>query len=304
MAIMTTAQFKTVCSPIMTEVFNGIYKKKPAEFSKYMEVVTGIGRSYHPETMLYGFGAAPEKTQGDGVYYDAGGEQYTFNYPYKVYSLGAAITQEAIMDGEWEGLVSNNAKHLTVSGMETKETLCANIFNRGTDATVVYGDGQPFFSAAHPQYAGTQSNLLGSAALSQTSLEASVAQIWNARDFRGKRISLKAKALLAGPSNYQQAIVLMNAQLRAGSANTDVSPFRFMDEFPDGAIKVTRFSSTTFWAVTTDVEDGLKVVQHPGGKAQLTTEGDFNSNTMRQKFTERYAVGLTNYLAAYGNAGV
>jgi hypothetical protein len=127
-------------------------------------------------------------------------------------------------------------------------------------------------------------------------------QIRNAVDNNGKRIRLTPKQIVTGPSNVFQAEVLLKSALRAGTANNDINPVKSMGMLDKGQANLSRITSTTAWWVQTDASDGLKLAKRRG--LEKSMEGDFETDSMRYKATERYAVGWTDPRGIYGTPGL
>ena len=300
---MRSTDFRSIVEPILNEEFNGIYDQRADEWQQVFKEETGIARSYQEEPVLYGFGAAPELPDGMPVTYQSGGVLFIQRYVYKVYGLAFALTKVLVEDGDHIRIGQTYARHLAQSLIETKETLCANILNRAFNGSYTGGDGVSLVNASHPIAGGTFSNVLSTAAnLSQTSLEQILVQIRNAVDNNGKRIRLTPKQIVTGPSNVFQAEVLLKSALRTGTANNDINPIKSMGSLPGGQANLARITSTTAWWVQTDAPEGLKMVKRRG--LEKSMEGDFETDNMRYKATERYAVGFTDPRALYGTAGL
>jgi hypothetical protein len=300
---MRSTDFRSVVEPILNEVFDGVYNQRADEWKQVFDERNGIARTYHEEPVLYGFGAAPELPDGMPVTYQSGGVLYNQRYVYKVYGLAFALTKVLVEDGDHIRVGQTYAKHLAQSLIETKETLCANILNRAFNGSFVGGDGVALVANNHPIVSGTFSNVLSTAAaLSQTSLEQMLIQIRNAVDNNGKRIRLTPKKIIAGPSNVFQAEVLLKSVLRAGSANNDINPVKSMGLLDGGQANLARITSSTAWWIQTDAPEGLKMMMRR--KLDKSMEGDFETDSMRYKATERYAVGWTDPRGVYGTAGV
>ena len=300
---MRSTDFRAIVEPILNQEFNGIYDQRADEWKQVFEEFTGIPRNYHEEPVLYGFGAAPELPDGMPVTYQSGGVLFINRYVYKVYGLAFALTKVLVEDGDHIRIGQTYAKHLAQSLVETKETLSANILNRAFNGTYVGGDGVALNANNHPIVNGTFSNVLSTAAhLSQTSLEQILVQVRNAVDNNGKRIRLTPKKLVVGPSNVFQAEVLLKSVLRAGTGNNDINPVKSMGLLDGGQANLSRITSTTAWWVQTDASDGLKLAKRRG--LEKSMEGDFETDSMRYKATERYAVGWTDPRAVFGTAGL
>lgn len=302
-APMRSTDFRSVVEPILSEVFDGVYDQRSDEWNKVFREQTGIPRNYHEEPVLYGFGAAPELPDGSAVTYQQGGVLFLQRYLYKVYGLAFALTKVLVEDGDHIRLGQVYAKHLAQSLVETKETLSANVLNRGFNSSYIGGDGVQLSSTSHPIAIGTFSNLLATSAnLSQTSLEQMLIQIRQAVDNNGKKIRLTPKQLVVAPGNVFQGEVLLKSVLRAGTANNDINPVKSIGLLSEGCAVLSRLTSATAWWVQTDAPEGLKLMMRRS--LEKTMEGDFESDSMRYKATERYTVGWTDPRAVYGTPGV
>jgi hypothetical protein len=300
---MRSTDFRSIVEPILNEEFNGIYEQRADEWAQVFKEFKGIPRNYHEEPVLYGFGAAPELPDGMPVTYQSGGVLFIQRYVYRVYGLAFALTKVLVEDGDHIRIGQTYARHLAQSLIETKETLGANVLNRSFTSAYPGGDGVELVATNHPIANGTFSNKLSTAAnLSQTSLEQLLVQIRNAVDNNGKRIRLTPKKLVLGPSNVFQGEVLLKSVLRAGTANNDINPVKSMGLLDGGQANLSRITSTTAWWVETDAPDGLKLAMRRG--LEKSMEGDFETDSMRYKSTERYAFGWTDPRGVYGTPGI
>jgi len=300
---MRSTDFRAIVEPILNEEFDGVYEQRVDEWRGPFREQTGIPRNYHEEPVLYGFGAAPELPDGSPVTYQAGGVLFMKRYQYRVWGLAFALTQVLVEDGDHIRIGQIYARHLGQSLIETKETLCANILNRAFNSSYPGGDGVSLVNSAHPIQAGTFSNQLSTAAaLSQTSLEQILVQVRQAVDNNGKRIRLQPRAIVAAPSNVFQAETILKSALRTGTANNDVNPIKTMGLLNEGQYNMSRLTSNTAWWVVTDAPEGLKLMMRRGLKRSM--EGDFETDTMRFKATERYIPGWTDPRAAFGTPGL
>jgi len=297
-----------VVEPILNQVFDGVYDQRKDEYKQVFAEETGIARAYQEEPMLYGMGSAPLMPDGTRVAYDQGGQLFNKRYNYDVFGMGFAMTKVLVEDGDHVRLGSIFSKHLAQSMVETLETVTVNNLNRGFNASYTGGDGSALFvnnhAAALTVAAGdaSASNLLAtSAALSQTSLEQMLIQIRQAADPRGKKITLTPKKLVVAPANMLQAEVLLKSVLRAGTNNNDLNPVNSMNLL-SGVAVLSRLTSGTAWFVTTDAQNGLKVVWRR--KLEKSMEGEFESDAVRYKTTMRFASGWTDWRGAYGTPGV
>jgi hypothetical protein len=302
-APMRSTDFRSIVEPILNEAFDGVYDQRADEWSTVFREQSGIPRNYHEEPVLYGFGAAPQLPDGSPVTYQQGGVLFLQRYVYQVFGLAFALTKVLVEDGDHIRIGQVYAKHLAQSLVETKELLAANVLNRAFNSSYAGGDGVSLSNSAHPLVSGTFSNLLATAAnLSQTSLEQMLIQVRQAVDNNGKKIRLQPTKLVVAPGNVFQAEVLLKSVLRTGTANNDINPIKSIGLLPEGASVISRLTNASNWWVQTDAPEGLKLLMRRA--LEKTMEGDFETDSMRYKATERYQVGWTDPRAVFGTPGV
>ena len=299
---MRSTDFRAIVEPILNQAFDGVYDQRKDEWKAIFDEQSGIPRSYHEEPVMFNFGAAPEMPDGSPVTYQAGGILFSKRYQYKVYGLAYAMTKVLVEDGDHVRLGSIFSRALAQALIETKETKCANELNRAFNSAFVGGDGVSLINAAHPIVNGTLSNVLATpAALSQTSLEQMLINIRDAKDNNGKKIRLTPEKLVVATANLFQAEVLLKSVLRTGAANNDINPVKSMGMLTSDTAVISRLTSPTAWFVKTDEKEGLKILMRR--KMEKSMEGDFESDSMRYKATERYETGWTNWRTLFGTAG-
>lgn len=302
---MRSTDFKAIVEPILNEGFDGVYDLRKDEWKEIFYEQKGIARAYQEEYVQYGFAAAPELPDGTPVTYQAGGVLFTQRYRPKVYGLAFALTKVLVEDSDHIALGKIHAKHLANALVETKETVAANIINRMTNASFRGGDNVSLVNASHPIVGGTFSNRLTTdAALSQTSVEQLLIQIRNAVDNNGKRIMLTPEKMVIAPANMFQAEVILKSTLRTGTANNDINAVRSKGLLSGGVVELSRLTSNTLWGITTSAnkDNGMKVIMRR--KMERSMEGDFETDSMRYKATERYAMGWTDPRCFFATPGL
>ena len=300
---MRSTDFRAIVEPVLNQFFDGVYDQRADEYKQvFDEIKATIERAYFEEPVGYGFGMAPELPDGMPITYSAGGILFNKRYQYKVFGLAFALTKVLVEDGDHISIGSTFSKHLAQSMMETKETRCANVLNRAFNTAYTGGDGICLSNVAHPIVGSTFSNVLVTpAALSQTSLEQMLIQIRKAVDNNGKKIRLTPKKLVISPDNAFQAEVLLKSVLRAGTNNNDIKPVKSMGNLDADPAILSRLTSPTAWWVKTDAPEGLKLMVRR--KLTKAMEGDFETDSIRYKATERYIEGWTDPRIVYGTAG-
>lgn len=300
-APMLSTSFRSVVEPILNEVFDGVYEQRKNEYLDIFTERNGTPRAYHEEPVMFGFPMAPELPDGQAVTYEQGGILFVKRYLYKVYGLAFALTQVLVEDGDHIRMGTIFSEHLAQSMVETKETLTANVPNRSFNAAYPGGDGVSLVNASHPISGGTASNLLSSSAvLSQTSVEQMLIQIRSAISNEGKKIRLTPVKLVVAPSNQFQAEVVCKSILRSGAANNDINPIRSMGLLKEDPSVISRLTSNVAWWIHAEYPAmrGLQVMMRRRMKKSM--EGDFETDSMRYKSTERYDPSWTEWRALWG----
>ena len=261
-------------------------------------------RAFEEEVMLSGFGNAGVKPEGSAVTFDNAQETYTSRYQHETVALAFSITEEAIEDNLYDRLSSRYTKALARSMANTKQIKAANVLNRAFNSSYTGGDGKELCATDHPlATGGTFSNELATAAdLNETSLEQSLIDIASFVDERGLKIAAQGRKLIIPKELQFTAERLMKSELRTGTADNDINPVKSMGLLGDGQANLSRITSNTAWWVQTDAPEGLKLLMRRG--LEKSMEGDFATDSMRYKATERYTVGWTDPRAVFGTPGV
>lgn len=301
---MRSTDFKQVVEPILNTVFDGVYDQRAPEYTLLFEEKDGIKRAYQEDVVLRGMPLAQEIPDGRAVPYESGGVHYVTRYPYKVYGMAFAITRILVEDGDHIRVASTFSEHMAQSLIETRETKAANVLNNAFSASYLGGDQVALCATTHPIFgAANASNRLSSdAALSQTSLEQMLIQIRQAVDDAGKKIRVAGKKLVVHPANMFQAQVLLKSTLRAGTANNDINPILTSAALEKEPVVLSRLTSSTAWFIKTDAPMGLRLLWRR--RLDKAMEGDFETDSMRYKATERFGLGWTNWRTAFGTPGL
>jgi hypothetical protein len=126
-------------------------------------------------------------------------------------------------------------------------------------------------------------------------------QVRSAVDNANKKIRLEPRKIIVAPSNLFQAEVLLKSVLRTGTTNNDINPVKSMGLLESEPCVVSRLTSNTAWFVETDAPQGLKLLMRR--RLEKSMEGDFETDSIRYKATERYAAGWTDPRAVFGTPG-
>lgn len=306
MAAISRAQLLRELLPGLNALFGLEYNRYENE---YAEVYTehSSERSFEEDQKLTGFQSAPNKDEGAATLFDTAQEGYTTRYVMETISMGFALTQEAFEDNLYGSLSARYSTELGRAMRNTKEIKAMVPFNTGFTALASggygVGDGVQLFSTAHPQVAGpTISNRPTAAVdLNETSLEAATIQIANWTDDRGKLINARVRKLLIRQDNQYVATRVLDSQLQSGTANNDVNALKVLSAVPEGFAVLHYLTDPDAWFIETDVPNGAKYFNRI--PVSEDSDGDFDTGNIRYRQRERYAFGVSDYLALWGSPG-
>lgn len=302
MSTVTTGAIAKLLWPGLNARFGNSYNEHSMEWRDLVDVEQSEKHREEDQEMT-GFGLAPVKPEGVATSYDTATQGYTSTYRHNVYSLGFIISKEAIDDNLYEKVGMQRTGSLAFSLRQTKENVVANVYNRAFNPAYTGGDGKELLATDHPSLAGNWANELTVAAdLSEASLEDLVILIGGATNSRGLKIAIKPKALVIPYQLEFEAMRILKSVGRSGTANNDINALRSMGAFPEG-VKVNHFlTDSDAFFIRTDVQEGLKLFQR--NAVEFKQDGDFDTDNLKYKGSERYSTGWSDPRALYGTPGV
>jgi len=301
MAVITTGNHPKALWPGVNKFWGTSYEKHPLECMEIFDVKSS-SKAYEEDVETLSFGLAPAKAQGAGVAYDSHSQGPTTRYTHVVYGLGYIVTKEEIDDNLYEKVSRDRAASLAFSMRTTKETVSANVLNRGFNSSYTGGDGVELISTAHVTDNGTQSNHLTVAAdLSEASLEDLIIQINQMKNSTGLAIAARAQKMIIPATLEFEAQRILGSALQSGTANNDTNALRSMGIMPQGFSVNHYLTDTDAWFIKTDVENGLTMFDRT--KLAFTRDNDFDTENAKAKCIERYSVGWTDWRSIFASPG-
>jgi hypothetical protein len=260
-------------------------------------------RAFEEEVILSGFGAAPVKSEGEGVSFDTAQEGYTSRYTHETIAMAFAITEEAIEDNLYDRLAGRYTRALARSMANTKQVKAANVLNNAFNSSFTGGDGVELCSAVHPlTNGGTFANELSTAAdLSETSMEQSLIDIAAFVDERGLKVALQGAKLIIPKELQFTAERILKTPGRVGTSDNDINAMANMGMIPQGYRINHYLTDTDAFFIMTDAPNGLK--QFVRSPIKTAMEGDFDTGNVRFKARERYSFGFSDPRGIFGSPG-
>ena len=302
---ISRAQLAKELEPGLNAIFGLSYDQYSKEYEEIF-AIEDSQRAFEEGVLVTGFGAAPSKTEGQGVVFDNSSESYVSRYNMETIALAFALTEEAIEDNLYDSLGRRYTQALAKSMAHTKEIKGADVLNNAFSSSFAGGDGKSLIATDHPLAGGgTGANRATTMAdLNETSLEDALIDISTFQDDRGLTISVQATKLVVPPQLTFVADRILNSPLRSGTADNDVNAIRNTGVLPGGYV-VNHYLSDpdAFFLLTSITEqgEGLKMFQRTAMETSM--EPEFSTGNLRYKARERYSFGFSNWRGIYGSQG-
>tara|TARA_R100001143_G_C3334753_1_gene121233 strand:- start:163 stop:1092 length:930 start_codon:yes stop_codon:yes gene_type:complete len=265
-------------------------------------------KAFEEEVLFTMFGEAPVKAEGAAVQYDSAQESYASRYTHETIALAFAVTEEAMEDNLYDTFAKVRAKGLARAMGSTKQVKAANTFNNAFSGSYLGGDGVALISDSHPTVGdGNQSNKIGTAAISMTTLETAITNISKIKDDRGIMVAASAQSVHIPPDLAMETDMLLHsAGLPNGTlaypgstyAPNDLNPIPNMGLLPKGFFVNRRFTDADNWFIKTDVPNGSKMFVRMALATKM--EPDFDTGNLRYKARERYSFGWSDWRQWFG----
>ena len=302
---ISRAQLAKELEPGLNSLFGISYDQYQREYEE-IYAMEDSQRAFEEEVLITGFGAAPTKTEGQGVSFDQASEGFTARYTHDTISLAFALTEEAQEDNLYDSLGKRYVRALARSMAHTKEVKGADVLNNAFSSSFTGGDGVSLINTAHPLAGGgTLANRATTMAdLNETSLEDNLIDISTFTDDRGLTISVRATKLVVPPQLVFVADRILNSPARSGTADNDLNAIKNTGVLP-GGYTVNHYLNDpdAYFILTTVTEagEGLKMFQRT--PMETSMEPDFSTGNIRYKARERYSFGFSDPRGIFGSQG-
>jgi phage major head subunit gpT-like protein len=302
MANINSGSFPKLLFPGLKNLFELELDRYPDEYVDLFDVVDSDKR-YEERVQMTGFGLAPRKPEGESLQYDSAQEGYTSRITNVPYALGFKITREAVRDNQYIELGERYSRWLGRSMKQTKENVCANVYNRAFNSSYTGGDGKELLATDHPSLSGDQSNELNPAAdMSEASLEDLTIQIMEATDDRGLRIQLRPTRLITPVELYYEAGRILRSELQSGTANNDINALRAMGVIPEVSVNHYLTDADAFF-IRTDMPEGEGMIFQQRDPLEFEQDNSFDTKNLCYSAYERYQPGWASWRGLFGSAG-
>lgn len=299
--IITTGNFPKALWPGIKAWFGLQYDQHQEQWPHLFERHVS-DKAFEEEVMGTGFGLAQIKEQGGPIAYDFESQGYISRYTHVVYALGFIVTWEEMINNLYAEVAKRRSERLAFSMRQTKEVVCANIYNRAFNSSYVGGDGVALCSTSHPTSSGLQSNRLSpDMDFSETALENLLIMVATAQSDRGHQIALTGTKLIVPPQLFFEAVRVVKSTHQSGTANNAVNAIAASGMLPEGIVVNNYLTDPDAFFVRTNCPHSMKLFQRHD--IQFSQIVDMDTQNYKYVAFEYYSVGWSDWRGVYGSAG-
>lgn len=302
---VNTSNFAKALWPGLNKIFQDNYKMYAPEHKDFTSTVKS-DKSREEYMGYMGLGLAAKKPQGSATKFQDMEQGFVPTVTNVSFGLGYIITREMRDDNQYMEIATAWTQGLARSARITKETVGANMLNRGFNSSYTGADGVELFSTAHVTKAGlTYANELATAAdLSEAALEQAVTDISLFTDERGLRIACQPRKLVVHAENQWEACRILDSELQSGTDFNDINALKNKSAIPKGYGVNHYLTDEDAWFITTDItEMGKGLIYQERLADEFASDNEFTTDNAQFKYYGRYAFDWLDPRGAYGSPG-
>jgi hypothetical protein len=301
---ISRAQFIALLEPKISNIWNEAYPQRAVEYTAFVNVRT-TGKATVTDYKMTDFGNLRLKGEGEALQYDdpISGPQKTYT-PVR-FGLGYKVTDE-MLKHDLYGQISRLEKGLIKSAVDLQEVTAAYLLNNGFGTTAADGftatgfDGLQLFSTAHTRLDGgaTQRNRPSTDVdLSPTAVQNMYIDFQNYKDDRGRPALIRPKLVVISPEDEFTAQEILESEYKPGTANNDINALKGKGL----SYTVSHYKTDTdAWMVVGDQHD-LNFIWDIRPRTGM--EEDFDTDVIKHKVVEGFAVGFGEWRGTWGTSG-
>ena len=308
---MSTLNARPEWPMLMDPSFRTIFQETTNGFPSLIGQIFNIQKSskaYEKDTSVTGSGKMSRKPEGDSISFSSPTAGYPVTYNHLTFGDGEIVTYEMYQDDEYN-IIKKAPARLAEHKSLTKEQYGADIFNHaftvggGGSATFTAGDTVALVSATHPLKSGGTASNYTTADLAEDSLEVALVAMRATVDNNGELMMVRPDTLLVAPALEKEARILLESQLRTGTGNNDINPYKgklnlvvwdFLGSAAGG--------SDTAWFVIDSKKNELNWFDRDD-RGLEGPEYDFDTKSAKWSVVARWSAGFSDWRGVYGSKG-
>lgn len=295
------SSFGDLLEPGFRKIFDDKYTEIPEVFPRVLHVNTSAKQD-EKDSAVTGFGLLVETAEGAAIDYDDPIQMYDKRYVHKKYTRGFKVSEEMYEDDLYN-VMNKKPAALAKAARRTAENQASNVLNNAfsTAAADQGGDAKPLCSTTHPRADGgtAQSNAsaTGITLSSDANFETAVLALRAQLDDRGQKIMARASKLIVPPALEKEAKILINSNLRAGTADNDVNVYK-------GAVDIEVWdyiTTSTYWFLVDQSQHELNWFWRV--RPEFKQDTSFDNGYALYKVRTRFSKGFSDWRGVWGSKG-
>ena len=305
--VISTGNHPKALLPGVKAWFGNTYESYEKQWIELVNEESKSTRNYEEVVQDTGFAVAAVKPQGQGIPYDNNMQGYTTRAVHVTYAMGYAVTMEEIQDNLYEQVSMVRAKALAFSHATARELVVAGVLNNGfSSALQLIGDGQAFFSTAHPFTSsnGTFANKPATDTdLSEASLEDGLIAVEGYLNDKGLQINVKAQKLIVARQNMFNAARILKSVLQNDTGNNAINAIKAVGAMPEGYCTNVYLTDSNAWFIKNQIPTGSGLVFYERMPVTFDKDNDFNTKNALASAIQRFSVAVADPRCYYGSSG-
>lgn len=301
-------QWPDLLDPRFRKIYGDELKILPQVGPSIFHVETS-SRNIEKESSASGLSKLIRRSEGQAISYEDEVQGFDVTYTHVEDALGTSVSN-ALWEDDQFGVIKRKPANLAKAKIRTQEQMMADVFNYGFTAgggglsTFTSGDALALFSAAHTREDGgaTQSNTT-TMDLNEGALETGLVGMAQVLDHKGQLYMSQADTLVVAPALEKEARILLDSQLRVGTANNDINPYQ-------GKLKLVVWKflasvaggSDTAWFLMDSSLHALTFFNR-SDRGLEGPDWDFDTKTARWSVDVRHSIGFSGWRGIYGSKG-
>lgn len=297
---ITRAQFQILLEPKLRKIWNESFPPRPLEYQRFLNV-SSSKKAQETDYKMVGLGAVVARPEGADVTYGDPIAGTTKVYTHTAAGLGYKVT-DMMVRHELYGQVAKMERSLMRSLVDGQETDGANVLNNAFSTTVTgFTASESLCATSHARLdAGTaQANRPSTDVdLGVTALQNGIIQFHLWKDDRGRPFLSRPRMLVVNPEDLMTVRELLGSEQKPGTANNEINALR--EEGLSYLVSHYIGSDTDQWFLIGDVHD-LNFIWDL--RPTITTDEEFDSDTIKRKGIQSYSSGFGEWRGVYGSQG-
>lgn len=305
-----TSNWPDLLDASFRKIYGDELKRIPSQYQNVFNVMTS-DRNYEKDSSASGLSKLTLTPENASIAFEDETQGYDTTYTHQQFAKATSVSRVMWQDDLFN-IMRRKPANLARSAVYTKDQSGADVFNYGFTsgggglATFTSGgDGKALFATDHPRTdGGTALSNYTTADFAEDSLETALVAMRATVDDKGELIGINPDTLIVPPALEKEARILLDSQLRTGTANNDVNPYqgRLRLIVWDRLGSTGSTGSDTAWFLVDTNSHYLNWFNRDDTGLE-GPETNFDNKSAKWSTYHRWSVGNSGWRGVYGSKG-